>query len=149
MVDMESYEKILIPTDGSEANIEAVEKGLSMARLLGAKAKILFVVDTTTFIDIPPDDLVTNVTSHMKNKGEDVLDTVEEMADDYGVHIERTVKEGHPTEIIIEESSNADILVIGTHGRSGLSKLLLGSTAEKVIRHSKCPVLVVKIKEEE
>ncbi|MFO7791893.1 MAG: universal stress protein [Candidatus Saliniplasma sp.] len=146
---MESYEKILIPTDGSEANVEAVKKGLSMARLLGAKAKILFVVDTSTFIDLPPDDLVTNVTSHMKNKGEEVLDEVEEMADEYGVHIERTVKEGHPAEIIIDESSKSDILVIGTHGRSGFSRLLLGSTAEKVIRHSDCPVMVVKIMEEE
>ncbi|MGM0404778.1 MAG: universal stress protein [Thermoplasmatota archaeon] len=146
---MESYKKILIPTDGSKANSIAVEKGLSLARLLGAKAKILFVVDTTTFIDLPPDDLVTNITSHMKNKGEDVLDDIEERADEVGVDIERSVKEGHPAEVIIEESSESDIIVIGTHGRSGFSRLLLGSTAEKVIRHAECPVMVIKIKEDE
>lgn len=148
-MNMESYKKILIPTDGSKANSIAVEKGLSLARLLGAKAKILFVVDTTTFIDLPPDDLVTNITSHMKNKGEDVLDDIEERADEVGVDIERSVKEGHPAEVIIEESSESDIIVIGTHGRSGFSRLLLGSTAEKVIRHAECPVMVIKIKEDE
>ncbi|MFW6304676.1 MAG: universal stress protein [Candidatus Saliniplasma sp.] len=146
---MESYKKILIPTDGSEANSVAVEKGLSLARLLGAKAKILFVVDTSTFIDLPPDDLVTNITSHMKNKGEDVLDNIEEKAEEFGVSIERSVKEGHPAEIIIQESKDVDIIVIGTHGRSGFSRLLLGSTAEKVIRHAECPVMVMKIKEDE
>ncbi len=146
---MESYKKILIPTDGSEANSVAVEKGLSLARLIGAKAKILFVVDTSTFIDLPPDDLVTNITSHMKNKGEEVLDKIEEKSDEFGVDIERSVKEGHPVGIIIEESEDSDIIVIGTHGRSGFSRLLLGSTAEKVIRHAECPVMVIKIKEDE
>lgn len=148
-MNMESYKKILIPTDGSKANSIAVEKGLSLARLLGAKAKILFVVDTSTFLDLPPDDLVTNITSHMKNKGEDVLDDIEERADEVGVDIERSVIEGHPAEIIIEDSKESDIIVIGTHGRSGFSRLLLGSTAEKVIRHAMCPVMVIKIKEEE
>lgn len=149
MVNMESFKKILIPTDGSEANTEAVKKGLSLARLLGAKAKVLFVVDTSSFIDLPPDEMVTNVTNYMKNKGEKVLDDIEELADEYGVNIERSVKKGHPAEIIVQDSNESDIIVIGTHGRSGISRLLLGSTAEKVIRHSECPVMVIKIKEEE
>ena len=146
---MEDFQKILIPTDGSEANNEAVEKGLSLARLMGAKATILFVVDTSSFIDIPPDELVTNITSLMEAQGNDIINEIIEEADEIGVESEKKVVTGHPAEEIIKESENYDILVIGTHGRSGLSRILLGSTAEKVVRHAKCPVLLFKIKEEE
>lgn len=145
---MEEFKNILIPTDGSEANEKAVEKGLSLARLVGAKAKILFVVDTSTFRDIPPDEVITNITSYMEKKGDEVLSRIQEKADEMGVEIERSVQEGHPAEIIIDESDNHDMIVIGTHGRSGLSRLLVGSTTERVVRHSSCPVMVIKIKEE-
>ena len=145
---MEEFKKILIPTDGSKANERAVEKGLSLARLVGAKAKILYVVDTSTFRDIPPDEMITNVTGRMESQGDDILSKIEDRAEEMGVETERSIQKGHPAEVIIDESSEHDIIVIGTHGRSGLSKLLVGSTTEKVVRHSKCPVLVIKIQEE-
>ncbi|MFW6041003.1 MAG: universal stress protein [Thermoplasmatota archaeon] len=145
---MEEYNKILIPTDGSEANDVAVENGLSLARLLGAKATIFFVVDTSTFKGIPPDEMITDVTSRMETIGDKVLGEIMDRAEEMGVDAEKSIVMGHPAEEIIEESKNHDLVVIGTHGRSGLSKLLLGSTAEKVLRHSKCPVMLIKIKDE-
>ena len=146
---MEDFKKVLIPTDGSEANNEAVEKGLSLARLMGARATILFVVDTSSFIDIPPDELVTNITSIMESQGNEYINEIIEEADELGVDTEKKIVTGHPAEEIIKESENHDMIVIGTHGRSGLSRILLGSTAEKVVRHSQCPVMLIKIKEEE
>ena len=146
---MEDFKKILIPTDGSEANNEAVEKGLSLARLMGARATILFVVDTSSFIDILPDELVTNITSIMEKQGNEYINEIIEEADELGVETEKKITTGHPAQEIINESENHDMIVIGTHGRSGLSRIFLGSTAEKVVRHAKCPVMLIKIKEEE
>ncbi len=145
---MEQYKRILIPTDGSKSNDIVVDKGLSLARLLGAKVKLLFVVDTSTFADVPPDELITTLRGYMEAEGNNILDEIEERADDMGIEIEKSIVDGHPAEVIIEESGKQDIIVMGTHGRSGITKLLMGSTAEKVIHNGKCPVMVIKIQEE-
>lgn len=145
---MEEYNRILIPTDGSEGSRDVIDRGLSLARMLGAKVRILFVVDTSTFRDIPPDELITTLRGHMEAKGNEILDEIEEKGEDMGVEVEKSVVNGPPDEMIIEESKDSDLIVIGTHGRSGLSKLLVGSTTDRVIRKAKCPVLVMKIEEE-
>ena len=145
---MEQYKRILIPTDGSKSNEEVVDKGLSLARLLGAKVKLLFVVDTSTFTDVPPDELITTLKGYMEAEGNNVLDRIEEKAEEMGIEIEKSIMDGHPAEVIIEESEKQDIIVMGTHGRSGITKLFMGSTAEKVIHQGKCPVMVVRIEEE-
>ncbi|MGM0510641.1 MAG: universal stress protein [Thermoplasmatota archaeon] len=145
---MEEFESILIPTDASEANKKVIDKGLSLARLLGAKVTILFVVDTSTFRDVPPDELITTLRGHMEAKGNELLDEIEEEAEELGVEMEKSIVHGEPTKTIIEESEDHDLIVIGTHGRSGLSRLLVGSTSETIIRQAKCPVMVVRIEEE-
>ena len=146
---MEQYKRILIPTDGSKSNEIVIDKGLSLARLLGAKVKLLFVVDTSTFTDIPPDELITTLKGYMEAEGNTILDEIEERAEDMGIEMEKSIVEGHPAKVIIDESEKQDIIVMGTHGRSRITKLLMGSTAEKVIHHSKCPVMVIKIEKEE
>ncbi len=145
---MEEYNRILIPTDGSEGSREVIDRGLSLARMLGAKVRILFVVDTSTFRDIPPDELITTLRGHMEAKGNEILDEIETKGEDMGVDVEKSVVNGPPDEMIIEESKDSDLIVIGTHGRSGLSRLLVGSTTDRVIRKAKCPVMVMKIEEE-
>ena len=145
---MEEFESILIPTDASEANKKVIDKGLSLARLLGAKVTILFVVDTSTFRDVPPDELITTLRGHMEAKGNELLDEIEEEAEELGVEMEKSIVNGEPTKTIIEESEDHDLIVIGTHGRSGLSRLLVGSTSEIIIRQAKCPVMVVRIEED-
>ncbi len=145
---MEEFKKILIPTDGSEANEIVVEKGLAMARLLGARVTALFVVDTSTFKGVPPDELITTLRGHMEVKGDEVIKNIVEKGDEMGVDVDKSLVHGHPDEIIIDESKDHDLIVIGTHGRSGISRLLMGSTAERVVRYAKCPVMVIRIKEE-
>lgn len=145
---MEEFKKILVPTDGSEANETVIEKSLYLARMLGAKLKVLFVVDTSTFKGIPPDELITTLRGHMESKGTEILDKVVEDGKEIGVEVEKSLVHGHPDDIIIEESKNQDLIVIGTHGRSGLSRIFIGSTTERVVKHSECPVMVIHIKEE-
>lgn len=145
---MEEFKKILVPTDGSESNNIVVEKGLGLARLLGARVTALFVVDTSTFKGVPPDELITTLRGHMESKGNEVIDGIVEKGEEIGVPVDKSLVHGHPDEVIIEESKEHDLIVIGTHGRSGISRLLMGSTAERVVRFSKCPVMVIRIKEE-
>ncbi len=145
---MEDFKRILIPIDGSEASQVAVDKGLTLARMLGARVKILFVVDTSIFKDIPPDELITTVRGHMESKGWETFEDIEEKADDMGIEMEKSLVHGHPDEEIVKESENFDLIVIGTHGRSGIAKLLIGSITERVVKYAKCPVMVIKTKEE-
>ena len=63
------------------------------------------------------------------------------------MEVELSIKEGTPVKVILEESPNYDIIVMGTLGRTGMSKLLMGSVAERVVRASMCPVMVVRASE--
>lgn len=84
----------------------------------------------------------------MEAKGNELLDEIEEEAEELGVEMEKSIVNGEPTESIILESAKYDLIVIGTHSRSGLSRLLVGSTSERIIRHARCPVMVVRIEED-
>ncbi len=145
---MEQFKKILVPTDGSEANDTVVEKSLYLARMLGARLKVLFVVDTSTFKGYPPDELITTLRGHMEAKGMEILDRVEKEGEELDVEVEKSLVHGKTDEMIIEESKDQDLIVIGTHGRSGLSRLFIGSTTERVVKHAECPVMVIHIKED-
>lgn len=139
----------MVPTDGSEENNVVIKKGFSMAKLLDVGMKIIFVVDTAPISQIPPDDLITSLESYMEKEGKKVLDRIEEEAKEEGIEIEKMIKQGHPSDVIAEESKEDDLIVMGTHSRTGLSRLFMGSTADKVIRKSNCPVMVIRIKEED
>ncbi len=145
---MEEYQRIVIATDGTEENRLVIDKGLSLARLIGAKTKIVFVVDTGTLSGLPPDELITAVEDHIEGEAEDILNDLEKKAEEIGVDLEKSIKKGAPAEIITSESEKGDLIVMGHHTRSGLSRLFTGSTARKVIRDADCPVMVVRLEED-
>lgn len=145
---MEEYQRVVIATDGTEENELVIEKGLSLARLIGAKVKIVFVVDTGNLSGIPPDELITAVEDHIKGEAKDILDRLEKRAEEMGIDLEKSIKKGTPAEIITAESEKEDLVVMGHHTRSGLSRLFTGSTARKVIKNAECPVMVVRLEED-
>lgn len=142
---MEEYNRIIIPTDGSEENDEVVEEGLYLARMLGSKVKVLFVVDTGSLSGLPPDDMITTLEGQIETKANEILDDIEERADNWGIPFQRSIQKGAPSEIIISEAEENELIVMGHHTRSGLSRLLTGSTAQKVIRKADCPVMVIRL----
>jgi nucleotide-binding universal stress UspA family protein len=93
------------------------------------------------------DTAVMNVYKTLEKEGQEAVDFVMNLAKEQGVEVEVSVKEGTPVKVILEESSNYDIIVMGTLGRTGMSKLLMGSVAERVVRAADCPVLVVRMPE--
>ncbi len=143
-----SFSNILVPTDGSEFTKAAVRKAVELAKIVGGKVTALYVVDQSILTNMPMDSAVMNVYNALETEGKKAVDFVREVAVEAGVEVELSVKEGTPVKVILEESSKYDIIVMGTLGRTGMSKLLMGSVAERVVRASQCPVMVVKAQEE-
>ncbi|WP_254533890.1 universal stress protein [Natrinema gelatinilyticum] len=138
------YENILIPTDGSANATHAAEHGLSLAASCNATVHALSVVDDTS--------LGLNVRSNIsgrerKQTATDAVDDLVSEAETHGVtNIVRHTEHGTPIEVILEtiESSDIDAVVMGTTGRRGTDRILLGSIAEKTVRLATVPVITVQ-----
>jgi nucleotide-binding universal stress UspA family protein len=141
---LDEIRKILIATDGSEYTKEAVSTGLHLAKILGAEVTALYVIDQTSFVSFPIDSSIVSVYSLLENEGKRAVDEVRKEGEGQGVKVTPVVVEGSPTRKIVEMAVDFDLVVIGTLGRSALSKLFMGSVAERVTRYAPCPVLVVR-----
>lgn len=142
-----SYSKILIAVDSSEYSMQAAKKGLELAHQLNAQVALLFVVDISKAMgNIDAGILPQQALIVLKKEAEQTLDELSAMYN--GNDILKFMPEGNPTKEITKTAEiwEADLLVLGTHGRTGLLHLLVGSVAEYTIRHSKIPVMVVPSK---
>jgi len=147
------FERILIATDGSKHSERAAETGIEMARLYGSAVTALYVVDIGKeyaplgdLISKVADSLIAGIKSNLQNQGEDATRKVAEMAEKAGIAAQRKITEGYPAEDIIRIATEEDmnLIVMGGIGATGLDRFLLGSVADKVVRTSKVPVLVVR-----
>ncbi|NPV62757.1 MAG: universal stress protein [Methanotrichaceae archaeon] len=139
------FEKILIATDGSEHSERAAKMAVEMAKLSGGTVTALYVADTSRTSHLPDDMLLYSIRGLLMNEGKEAISFIEKLASDSGVGFESAIVEGNPGEEIIgfAEKSGMSMIVMGSVGRTGLDKFLLGSVAEKVVRNSKVPVLTV------
>jgi nucleotide-binding universal stress UspA family protein len=140
-----TYKKIMIATDGSELVKKAVNTSIELSRLSGAKLYAVYVVVPATR-SIRDFGWEKTALEHSRHEGEAATRFVEDAAKSAGVEVESVLLEGHPADKIIEfaEQNDIEIIVMGTLGKTGLTRFLLGSVAENVMRHSKTPVLVVR-----
>ncbi|WP_321420283.1 universal stress protein [uncultured Methanomethylovorans sp.] len=140
------FKKIFIATDGSEQNRRAIEYGIELAKIAGGKIFVGYVVDTAAFASIPMDAGWEMMYELMETEANEAVQKVEVLAKQAGIDVETVLLEGHPSNEIIEfsQKNGIDVIVMGTLGKSGLDRFLLGSVAEKVTRNSTVPVLVVK-----
>lgn len=142
----ELFKTVVVATDGSEYSSNAVKYAVELARISDSKIFAIYVIDTGVFASIPMDMAWNNMYDMLKKEGEDATSQVEKEAKAADLEIESFTLEGHPAEEILKFSdrNSADIIVMGTLGKSGLDRFLLGSVAEKVSRISKIPVLIVR-----
>jgi nucleotide-binding universal stress UspA family protein len=142
------YRNILIPTDGSELAGKAVEYGIALAKRIGARTTVLtvlppfhiFTTDAQMLEDTP-----AQYKARMQAHAEKTLGAVAQAAQAAGVACEMVhVEHEHPYQAIIDtaKSKGCDLIVMASHGRHGISALVLGSETVKVLTHSKTPVLV-------
>lgn len=139
------YDSILIATDGSETSNLAVRNGLEIAKNNASKVTALYVFDaeyyTTTAGSVPSAEAIKDLSSMVSKSA---IDYVLQEAAARGMEVEHKVVVGHPAEAIVEESANHSLVVCGSVGRTNVSRILLGSVAEKVARMAACPVLICR-----
>lgn len=145
------YRNIVIATDGSENSQKAILCGIKIAKLSGATIHAIHVVDTPSVISevwTAGKDMIHEM---MIRDGKRILSETRKIIEDSGVEVKDVLLYGHPGEEIIKfaENNNIDLIVMGTLGATGLEKFLMGSVAEKVVRHSKVPVMVVRSQKSE
>lgn len=142
-----SYKNILIAVDSSEFSIHAATQGIAMAKELGAQATLLFVIEEAKAVSNPDAGFgLSDAFLILKKEAEETLDSIAKHADDSNVT--KLMPEGDPRVDILSTAKaiGADLIVMGTHGRTGLRHMIIGSVAEYVVRHSSLPVLVVPMK---
>lgn len=138
-------ERMLIALDESEVAASAADLGSSLAHRLSAQLALVTVVDPKAAVapdsGVPPDELL----QHLMHEAEALLEAVAAQISQYGPVVRRFVRQGELSEQIVKSAQEwrADLLVMGTSGRSGIKRLILGSTAEEVLRQAPCPVLVI------
>jgi nucleotide-binding universal stress UspA family protein len=138
------FTKILVPVDFSEASRKALPYAVSLAREFGAGLRLLHVVEPSAYYPFDQAHSKTmeaQLTKRMSAR----LDL---MLQSYTIDATTQVRVGSAFQEIVQEAAdqNADLIVLSTHGHSGLKHVFLGSTAEGVVRHAACPVLVVREK---
>jgi len=146
---MEEYRRILVPVDGSDLSKKALEKALTLARTFGSEVTILHVNENLPSswgipgmegIDMPEEQIKEQIEEYT----EKLLEEYTEIFKKAGMEVRSDVVHGNPANEIIEASRDFDLIVMGTHGRGGLFHLLIGGTAEKVVRHACCPVFLIR-----
>lgn len=144
------YAHILLPTDGSELSDKAVRNGLELAHVLGAKVTVLTATEPFMPLAFSPAELAYTAetyTYHVNEHAKDLLAAVAVLAADKGVACETLhVEDAYPYQAIIEtaRAKGCDLILMASHGRHGVSAILLGSETQKVLTQSKIPVLVYR-----
>jgi nucleotide-binding universal stress UspA family protein len=142
------YRNIMIATDGSELVRKAIETGIEIAKISGAKLYAVYVIPYGGLLVPYPSDIrwEKSTLEYFKNEGREATAYVENSAKAENIEVENVILEGTPANEIVEfaEKNDIDLIVMGTLGKTGVQRFLLGSVAENVVRHSKKAVLVVK-----
>ena len=148
------YDRVLFPTDASDAADVATDHAIELARRFDAPLAALYVVDTPS---------IQATDAYATSNFESTYEALEAAGlprgrgrpgggrrrlPGAGVDAETIVAEGAPASTIVDEAREGDVIVMGTHGRSGLDRYLIGSTTEKVVRTAHVPVLTVPISDE-
>jgi nucleotide-binding universal stress UspA family protein len=137
------WRKILVATDGSKYSNAAVAKAMDFAKSYGGELMVVSIVDVPSefYAEAP------KVVEDMARKAKGFVEEVRKQSEEFDIKTSIFTAEGEAYEVItrLAKDEKADVIVMGSHGRTGLKRLLMGSVAEKTIGHSPCPVLVVKI----
>jgi nucleotide-binding universal stress UspA family protein len=138
------YNKILMTTDGSDSNKYAVDDGLKIAKAMDAEVTALCVFDIGSYANVAQGYGMGDEREYMIKSSEAALKYTMDKGKEMGVKITPKILTGRPADTIIEESKHYDLVICGSLGRTGISRALLGSVAEKVVRMAHCPVLVCR-----
>ncbi|MDO8549180.1 MAG: universal stress protein [Ignavibacteria bacterium] len=140
--------KVLVPIDFSDYSKSSLKYAVNFAKLFDASLILVYVIEPVIY---PPDFSMGQIAIptlglEMDKRAKEELDKLAEKEIPSGVSVKKIIKTGKPFVEIIETAAeeNVDIIIIATHGHSGVEHILFGSTAEKVVRKAPCPVLTLR-----
>ncbi len=139
------YKKILVPTDGSEFAQKAEKHALFLAKTTGAEIYALSVTENNFVNGLPLDDEVYQLNQLLKERSTENVKEFEESEGVGNIEFHSIIREGSPAKTILEvaKEEDIDLIVIGSSGKSGFDRFIMGSVAEKVVNAAKCAVLVI------
>lgn len=139
------YDRILVPTDGSVGMAHVALQAIDLAETYGATLHVLHVIDESV------EGLVAGFSdeTELEDRGREAVERIADMARNHDVDVVTVIEDGDPSQRIVDyaEEIDADLIVSGTHGRSGVERRLIGSVAERVVREAACPVMTVRLPE--
>lgn len=138
--------RLLVPHDFSDTAQHAMDLGLELARKLGASVTVMHVYELPSYGFPDGPAMTADMAGRIEHVARRALEGVAGRARDAGVDVQSVLRQGLAwTEIVaVAEETKADMIVMGTHGRRGFTRMLLGSVAERVVRAAPCPVLTVR-----
>jgi nucleotide-binding universal stress UspA family protein len=138
------YNSLLVPFDGSESSKKALARACELSKLDGGEITVLYVIPR--YEEMMDFFKTETIKKSLFQEAEKILDSAKKIAAGLGVQIKAVVQEGHASDKIVElsEKFKNDLIVMGTHGWSGMNKAIMGSTAERIIAHAARPILIVR-----
>ena len=148
---MSAYQRILVPIDGSETAMRGLDEAIAVARLTGASLRLLHVLDELVFVTgfETGATYAKDVLPRLRRAGESILAVGRERAVAAGLPVDTLLLEcfaRRTADIVVEQAKAwpADLIVLGTHGRRGIGRVMMGSDAEEIVRAATVPVLLVR-----
>jgi nucleotide-binding universal stress UspA family protein len=145
------FKDILLPTDGSQGVEEAINCAIAIAKKFDSRIHVLYVIEPPRFGDLGLTVTLGQLVESLQEAGREIVSRTARSIRDMGVvAVEEVIREGHPAEEIVTyaREKGIDLIAMGTHGRRGINRLLLGSIAEEVARTADMPVLIVRMSPE-
>ena len=138
--------KILVPTDGSTPSMHAAEFAIKLAKHFNSEIFVIYVIDRLILEEVSKVHERHELEEEIKRKAERCLNYIVRLAKREGLKATSILTEGQPHDQIVRhaESLGVDMIVMGSIGRRGMNRILIGSVAERVIEYAPCPVLVLR-----
>jgi len=143
---MPVFTNILVAIDGSDASQRAFIRAVEEAKMWKARLHVIYIVETGLFSSLPADNTVEIMYRVLETEGNTVLEKAKKYATDNGVTVITHMKQGHAgSEVVtLAEKEKADLVMVGSHGKSQADRLLIGSVSTYVVTHSKVTTMVVR-----
>jgi nucleotide-binding universal stress UspA family protein len=141
------FQKILVAIDGSEISKLSLQMAIDEAKAWNAELHAIYVIETGMLSSVPVDNTLEVIYSLLENEGARIMEESQKSASEAGITLETHIKQGHAGNEILKlaEGMGADLIVLGSHGKSEIDRLLIGSVTTYVVRHSSITTLVVRL----
>jgi nucleotide-binding universal stress UspA family protein len=140
------FSKILVPVDGSENSLRALDHAIYLARNAGAVITAMHVIENPPTVYVESQKLLNDLLANFRKESANILDKAKQIAEKSDVKLETVIGEGDAAYSIVgyAEKGGFDTIIIGRRGLGKFKEMVLGSISNKVLHHAKCSVMIVK-----